>query len=581
MASRFFVIKTGPFSASEKLAISKLKSLDIAALKSMLGKGDARITCEVRNQDSYAVKDRVNQANQKAFIESYGSQCPELVKAILAASLTSSAKITTSTGITQFVPLKGKYSVIRNLLIAGSITKSPKQLPRLAGKIQEIINAALTKDPTLRSQFASMIKSQTLSTAIAGDAAQSMTSMLSFWQKYRDKLISVETYVQFPCSRETGIGRNQNTVGESTGDMTESNGVTRSTNYAANGLFKNYDFPLKPHLTCVRNQGNRGTCEAFSVIAATEALVSVLYNQKVNLSEQALWAKTKLDWYPEPFDFGDGHYAELDMLTQLPRGYVFSYESDWDYNPSYNRQEFGPPNLPPYYTNSADRYIGLPVSETNHQAEQSCYVRVDTTTREVVTTVSVFIEEAGTNLAKGFDEAFSAISNQPNGHWAEKTITEVITDTNTYLVCETTIPNPSSGYRLTGFLPFYSPLANWGLALSSAKLFLDNKLPIVWSFQVMPSFRAPRNGYVQNVENFSLFLVANQDQNGGHCALIVGYADNDRLPASAPPGEEGGYFIVKNSWGTLFGDCGYVYVPYKYVRIWSSCLTAVTAVVRQ
>ena len=42
---------------------------------------------------------------------------------------------------------------------------------------------------------------------------------------------------------------------------------------------------------------------------------------------------------------------------------------------------------------------------------------------------------------------------------------------------------------------------------------------------------------------------------GGHAILIVGYADN-----SAYPG--GGFFRVKNSWGTGWGESGYFYMSY-------------------
>jgi len=40
---------------------------------------------------------------------------------------------------------------------------------------------------------------------------------------------------------------------------------------------------------------------------------------------------------------------------------------------------------------------------------------------------------------------------------------------------------------------------------------------------------------------------------GGHCQVIVGYDDNARR------------WIVRNSWGTGWGDKGYAYVPYDYL----------------
>lgn len=41
---------------------------------------------------------------------------------------------------------------------------------------------------------------------------------------------------------------------------------------------------------------------------------------------------------------------------------------------------------------------------------------------------------------------------------------------------------------------------------------------------------------------------------GGHAVLIVGYDDTKQ------------WFIVRNSWGTTWGDLGYFYLPYEYVK---------------
>lgn len=45
---------------------------------------------------------------------------------------------------------------------------------------------------------------------------------------------------------------------------------------------------------------------------------------------------------------------------------------------------------------------------------------------------------------------------------------------------------------------------------------------------------------------------------GGHGVFIVGYQDN-------PLWSGGGYFIIKNSWGTWWGDKGFFYMPYSYL----------------
>lgn len=44
-----------------------------------------------------------------------------------------------------------------------------------------------------------------------------------------------------------------------------------------------------------------------------------------------------------------------------------------------------------------------------------------------------------------------------------------------------------------------------------------------------------------------------REEHGWHAMLCVGYLEKDQL------------FIVRNSWGTEWGDRGYCYIPYKYV----------------
>ena len=56
---------------------------------------------------------------------------------------------------------------------------------------------------------------------------------------------------------------------------------------------------------------------------------------------------------------------------------------------------------------------------------------------------------------------------------------------------------------------------------------------------------------------------------GGHMVHIVGYVDNSELARkipSAPPGEGGGYFIIKNSWGACTGDAGCKYMLVAYLE---------------
>jgi C1A family cysteine protease len=77
--------------------------------------------------------------------------------------------------------------------------------------------------------------------------------------------------------------------------------------------------------------------------------------------------------------------------------------------------------------------------------------------------------------------------------------------------------------------------------LRSIQSALTNNIPIIFGCEVYDSFMdIGSDGVVpENSGNLA----------GGHCMLIVG---------SKP-----GYFIVRNSWGTSWGDNGYCYMPYS------------------
>ncbi len=50
---------------------------------------------------------------------------------------------------------------------------------------------------------------------------------------------------------------------------------------------------------------------------------------------------------------------------------------------------------------------------------------------------------------------------------------------------------------------------------------------------------------------------------GGHAVLVVAYKDDAAYGG-------GGYFTIKNSWGSKWGDRGYLYLPYNYCT-WDDC----------
>jgi C1A family cysteine protease len=107
--------------------------------------------------------------------------------------------------------------------------------------------------------------------------------------------------------------------------------------------------------------------------------------------------------------------------------------------------------------------------------------------------------------------------------------------------------------------------ASLDLAISLTKA----KVPLVLSFTVKQNFMdTGSDGYV--------YYKSGEDSVGGHASVILGFVPNNKLPAGVSPAKEKGFFIVKNSWGTWNGDCGYYYVDYKYLKKFAKGIYTVT-----
>jgi hypothetical protein len=305
--------------------------------------------------------------------------------------------------------------------------------------------------------------------------------------------------------------------------------------YEAGGVMQNYNFPLKPYLTCVKNQARRGTCVSFAITAAAETFVAKKYKRWATLSEQDLYYRGAGVWYPR--EFGDGLWP-FGMMDQMrSTSYSFPYEEQWDYNPSWSRQNVPQPN-PDHYEDSCVGYDGsetLWCSDTAGQAQRLCYPFLSS--------------------------------------W----------------FCFT-LPAPAtanSNYRVTGITELWD-VADPNLSFVKTVLVLAlAKKPIVFTIPVYTSWDQPNaNGYILG-DGLPLCPLNENNQcvpqagvcecnRGGHAVTAVGFIDNSRLPSGAPAGAGGGYFIVKNSWGTCFADGGYIYVPYAWMKKLASSAIAIS-----
>ena len=90
--------------------------------------------------------------------------------------------------------------------------------------------------------------------------------------------------------------------------------------------------------------------------------------------------------------------------------------------------------------------------------------------------------------------------------------------------------------------------------VAGIKAAINTPVPVMFTFDVYQPYEdATNNGGKIGMPSGGVI--------GGHCNMVVGYNDAmSNLDGSA------GAFIVRNSWGTSWGDKGYGYMPYNYAN---------------
>ena len=96
--------------------------------------------------------------------------------------------------------------------------------------------------------------------------------------------------------------------------------------------------------------------------------------------------------------------------------------------------------------------------------------------------------------------------------------------------------------------------------LARIKTNLAAGLPSMFGFTVYNSIRqAGSSGEIP-------FPVASEAVLGGHAIMAVGYDDAKKIKNPSPAGiETTGALLIRNSWGTGWGQSGYGWMPYEYV----------------
>lgn len=320
------------------------------------------------------------------------------------------------------------------------------------------------------------------------------------------------------CNQEIGAGNG----GDRRPNCTETPGP--------GGIVANYDWNLKPYITCVKEQAKRGTCTGFANTSAIEMLVWKTHGVRVNLSEQAYYNRARTKW-DNPADFGDGHTSLIGFQEMQKEGFLLYFENQWNYNRSLSRTE---DKVNQTYQNSCVGYNET-CSDTVHQSQFAC----------VATKVGLPSNVCGYFVPDKNPNSYGYRIGDSAAVWdkADKASSLV------WMLYHLTMGRP---------LVLGAPIITAWDTAAAGDGFMPYPFPeICTGVELCPD--APPG---------PIAICECHKNKGGHGTHIVGWIDNttlQELVPSAPPGDGGGYFIVKNSWSNCAGDGGFIYAPFKFV----------------
>ncbi len=97
--------------------------------------------------------------------------------------------------------------------------------------------------------------------------------------------------------------------------------------------------------------------------------------------------------------------------------------------------------------------------------------------------------------------------------------------------------------------------------LKAIKSAVSQGYPVAISLRIFDSF-LPVSGFIPRPSSQEI----EENQYGNHAMVVCGYSDEEKI------------FVVRNSWGTNFGDQGYCYIPYSYFEDFLNMACIITEV---